>query len=118
MAHHIITGKKGEELASAWLQKQAFTVLHLNWRYQRNEIDIIASKENTLHFIEVKTSRTDLFGHPEERVNRLKLKSMLRAGAAFQFANPGWKRVQYDVVSVMLDDDNTPQFFMIEDVYL
>ena len=48
-------GFKGEELACQFLALNGFTVLQRNWRVGHLEIDIIATKENILHIIEVKT---------------------------------------------------------------
>lgn len=54
MAWHNETGKTGEKLAADWLEKKGFTILEKNWRHKRLEVDIIAEKDNLLHFIEVK----------------------------------------------------------------
>ena len=115
---HHDTGKKGEDLAIDFLQKQGFTILLRNWRYKRYEMDIIAEKSNVLHFIEVKTRTNDLFGYPEEIVSKRKIKTMLRTGAAFQYRNPQWEQVQYDILSITLVYNQAPEFFFIEDVYI
>lgn len=115
---NLDTGKKGESLAIRYLQQNGFTILHCNWRFARYETDIIAEKEGMLHFIEVKTRRTDTFGHPEESVSPRKLKHMLRCAAAYQGQYPGWKRIQIDVLSVTLEAGRPAVFFFIEDVYL
>lgn len=114
--HH--TGKTGEDLAAEYLQQQGFTILLRNWRHRRYEMDIIAVKNNVLHFIEVKTRRNDAFGFPEERVSKRKIKTMLKTGAAFQFQNPQWQQVQYDILSITLEYNRAPEFFFIEDVYI
>jgi putative endonuclease len=118
MARHNETGKKGEVLANSYLQQQGFTILHCNWRHSHYEIDIIATRQDILHFIEVKTRQSLAWGQPEESVSKYKIRSILKAGAAFQFEFPHWKRVQYDVLSVTLAEDQPPVFFYIEDVYL
>ena len=115
---HHDTGKKGEELATHYLQQQGFTILLTNWRYRRYEMDIIAEKSNVLHFIEVKTRRSSAFGFPEERVNKKKIRTMLMTGAAFQYRNPQWDQVQYDILSITLMKGQPPEFFLIEDVYI
>lgn len=61
-------GQQGEELAVQYLQEKGYTILHTNWRFKFIEIDIIASRNNTLHFIEVKTRRSTRYGQPEESV--------------------------------------------------
>jgi putative endonuclease len=118
MARHNETGKKGEVLAVAFLEQQGFTVLHSNWRHGHYEIDVIATRESILHFIEVKTRQSLTYGLPEEGVTKKKIRSIVTAGVAFQYQHPLWKRVQYDVLSIMMVDNEAPEFFFIEDVYL
>ncbi len=118
MAKHLDTGKQGEDLAASWLQSNGFTILHRNWRFSYFELDVIATRNEFLHFIEVKTRTTDRFGHPEEDVTVKKLKRMMSAGEEFQFQNPGWKWVQYDILSILLHEHKEPDYFFIEDVSL
>ena len=118
MARHNETGKKGEALAVGYLERQGFTVLYCNWRHEKYEIDIIATKEEVLHFVEVKTRQSLAFGLPEESVTYKKIRSIVTAGVAFQCQYPAWKRVQYDVLSIVLSGQQEPEFFYIEDVYL
>lgn len=118
MARHNETGKKGEALAAEHLQQHGFTILHSNWRHQRYEIDIIATRGEVLHFIEVKTRQSLSFGLPEESVTHKKIRSIVTAGVAFQYQYPAWKRVQYDVLSILIIDQKAPEYLFIEDVYL
>ena len=118
MAIHNETGKKGEELAATYLKQKGFEILHANWRYSNYEIDIVASKGNMLHFIEVKTRTNQKFGHPEESVSYTKLNNLLKAGAEYQYKYPQWKYVQYNVLSITIRGNQPPEFFFIEDVYL
>jgi putative endonuclease len=48
-------GKLGEELAKKYLIKHSYTILAENYTKKYGEIDIIAQKNNKLHFIEVKS---------------------------------------------------------------
>ena len=50
---HLSVGKEAEEKASLYLQKEGYTILERNFHSKFGEIDIIASKENQLHFFEV-----------------------------------------------------------------
>ena len=45
----------GENIAKRFLMKQAFTFIDRNYYSQDGEIDLIMKKDNTFHFIEVKT---------------------------------------------------------------
>jgi Predicted endonuclease distantly related to archaeal Holliday junction resolvase len=115
---NIYTGKEGEALALQYLQRHDYNILHCNWRYSRYETDIIAEKEGKVHFIEVKTRRGSAFGHPEESISAKKLKHMLRCAAAYQARYPGIRRIQFDVLSINLQPEGSPAYFLIEDVYL
>lgn len=55
MAEHNEIGKIGENMTKTFLMKQGFHILDLNYRIQIGEIDIVAKKDNMLHFVEVKT---------------------------------------------------------------
>jgi putative endonuclease len=118
MATHNNTGKIGEALANTWFQERGYEILHKNWRVKNLEVDIIASKNNILHFIEVKTVSTLKFGNPEEKVSTKKIKNLIDASEAFLFQYPNWKRIQFDVLSITMQKENETAYFLIEDVYL
>jgi putative endonuclease len=111
-------GKGGEALAVKWLQEHGYALLHKNWRHSYYEVDIIASKEEVLHFIEVKTRSNKKFGEPEESVDEKKIRNLLIAGEAYQHQYPEWKRVQYDVLSITIHPNNEAGYYFIEDIYL
>jgi putative endonuclease len=117
MATNQEKGKKGEELATEWLLAKGYVLLHRNWRHARFEIDIIASKDQVLHFIEVKTRTSARFGNPEDQVNKKKLRHMIDAGVDFIYLNKGWKKIRFDILAIKLLKDHDPEFFFIEDVY-
>ena len=77
MAKHTDTGKVGEELAVNYFSQNGYVILHKNWRHSHWEVDIIATKDNLLHFIEVKTRTTKKFGLPEESVTKKKIQNLL-----------------------------------------
>lgn len=116
MAKHLETGKQGEEMAAAWLTGQGFTILHRNWKYSYFELDVIAEREGMLHFIEVKTRTTSTYGHPEEGVTAKKLERLMHAAEEFLQQHPGWKRIQYDILSIRLYTHKAPEYFFLEDV--
>lgn len=118
MRDHIETGKKGELLAENYIRDLGFDILHRNWRHRRTEIDIIATKNNILHFIEVKTRTSLIFGFPEESVSNRKIKTLFRGGAAYCFKNPGWPNIQFDILSIVLLENKAPEFLLISDVCL
>ena len=118
MALHIELGKKGELLAKNYLQQQGFDILHSNWKYDRCEIDLIATKNGKLHFIEVKTRKSTAFGFPEESVTKQKFTRLQKAAAQFLYKHPVWRMVQYDILSILIDGNDKADYFYIEDVYI
>jgi putative endonuclease len=117
MASHNDTGKLGETLAVQYFLERGYEILHTNWRHSHWEVDIIASKEKMLHFIEVKTRRTQNFGHPEENIDSKKIKYLINASEEFLYQQPQWKRIQFDVLAITILKDKEPEYFLIEDVY-
>jgi putative endonuclease len=120
MARHNDLGKWAEEQAAGWLAEQGFLVRHRNWRYRRGEIDIIATRGEVYHFIEIKCSTGNAFGNPEERVSKAKLRTMMRTAShwLYEHAVPGEKRVRYDVLAIRLMDGKPPEYLLFEDVSL
>ena len=116
MAKHLETGRQGEELAAEWLQAQGFVIMHRNWKHSYFELDVVASKDNILHFIEVKTRTTDTYGHPEEGVTAKKLERLMNGAEEFLHQHPEWKRIQYDILSIRLHKYKAPEYFFLEDV--
>ena len=112
------TGKTGEMLAASYLQLTGYQLLQHNWRYGRVEIDLIASKGNTLHFIEVKTRRSLRFGWPEEHIKTRKILRMMMAVEAYLHRVAKPSLVQLDILSILLADRKPPVFWLIEDVFV
>lgn len=76
-------GRQGEDAAASWLLCKGYRIIRRNYRYRRNEIDIIAMDDRTLCFVEVKTRATIDKGHPLEAVTPQKQKEIIRTARAF-----------------------------------
>ena len=113
-----VIGNKGEDMAEDYLKANGFTVLHRNWRFKRWEVDIIANKGKFLHFIEIKTRTSSAYGKPEESISKLKMDNLLNAAEEYQYLDPQWKFIQFDVLAITLHFNQPAEFYMIEDVYL
>jgi len=118
MPSHNKIGANGENLADEWLKQKGYKILHRNWRHSHYEIDLIATKNNWLHIVEVKCRNASPFGYPEDSVTKKKFKNLQRATDQFLFLNPGYKWIQYNILSITLHKDREPDFFMLEDVFL
>jgi len=86
-------GQIGENVASKYLIKHGFSIIDRNYTRKWGEIDIIAKKNNRIHFIEVKsktveptyfvnkkekTGEDDKGMRPEENVHYWKIKKLRR----------------------------------------
>lgn len=76
------TGRAGELIAQKYLENRGYTILEKNYRNKYGEIDLIASKNNDLVFIEVKTRTGKEYGNPLEAVNKSKI-TRIRKIASF-----------------------------------
>lgn len=118
MILHLKKGKSGEELAAAYLVKKEFQIRCCNWRFSRFEIDIIATKNDVIHFIEVKTRHSDKFGYPEEGVSRKKFNNLKKAASAFLSRCKEGQKIQFDILSILIMPGKAIEYFFIEDVYI
>jgi putative endonuclease len=118
MALHNQLGKQGEEIAEKYLLQDGYEILHRNWRHSHYEIDIIAKKNEIIHFVEVKLRSSKTFGFPEATVKKKKFKFLLQAADEFLFRNQQYRHVQYDILSINISTNKEPELFLIEDIYL
>lgn len=117
MAIHNEFGKDCEEKAIAWLVQNGFRILHRNWRYSHYEIDVIAQKDDMLHFIEVKARKFSRYAYPETSVGKKKFKDIQRAADAYLGFYPGNKWIQYDILAITVRDGGE-EYFFIKDVFM
>lgn len=105
-AKHLKIGQICEQVCSKHLKKINFNILERNYRKKWGEIDLIASKDNILHFIEVKGSSDNLSENkPEDNVNIWKRKRLWRAIQTWLMEHPEYEDAdwQVDVMAVFLD---------------
>lgn len=61
-------GNQGEADAIYYLQSVGFKVLENNYVSPLGEIDIIALRRDTVHFVEVKTRKSKVYGTPAQAI--------------------------------------------------
>ncbi len=89
-------GKQAEAAVAAYLQAQDYTIVAQNWRTRWCEIDIVARKNNTIYFVEVKYRKTNMYGDGLAYITPKKLQQMSFA-AEMWVNNHNW-RGQYALV--------------------
>ncbi|MGO4487046.1 YraN family protein [Microbacterium sp. 2RAF4] len=85
-------GRAGEDRAAQHLRSSGYTVLARNWRCTQGEIDIVAVCGDHLAVVEVKTRRTDSFGHPFEAIDARKRRRLWQLAQAWIAEHPGIAR--------------------------
>lgn len=101
MSEHFELGKKGEQIAVDYLIKKGYKILERNWRFQKAEIDIIATKQKKIISIEVKTRSSKYFGNPQDFVSFKKIKLMVFAMNEYVLMKNLEEEVRFDIVAVI-----------------
>ncbi len=100
---HITTGKIGEELAREFLRKKGYKILEQNYKTKYAEIDLVGLKDKVMVFVEVRTKRGEVFGSPEETINRQKLWKVLQNAKAYMAFKKWAGPCRIDAVCIVLD---------------
>ena len=66
MAIHNALGKAGEDAVAAYLEHNGYVIRDRNWRKNRLELDIVATKDNGLIIVEVKTRSNTEYIKPQK----------------------------------------------------
>jgi putative endonuclease len=101
-----VIGRLGERAARQFLAANGYEILEVNWRFKKLEVDIIAKKQDTLVFIEVKTRKSNTFGEPELFVTRKKQRFLVAAANQYVTERDLAFESRFDVVSVISPDKN------------
>ena len=116
MSKHNELGVKGEILAIEFLEKKGYTILEINWKFEKAEVDLIARNKNELVIVEVKTRTSDIFGYPEESVSGQKQKLLATAAEEYLDRNNLDMDVRFDIISVTFQNSN-PKIYHIKDAF-
>ncbi len=97
------TGETGEAIALSHLRSNGYTIIDRNYTCSIGEIDIVATNEGDVVFIEVKSRRSDYFGSPAEAVTINKQKKISKVALFYmKEKNLVGRSARFDVVAVML----------------
>jgi len=100
-AHQL--GQQGESIAQNFLSQKNYTILESNWRWHKAEIDIIAQKNHTLIFVEVKTRSSQKFGQPSEFISVKKQELMKDAAEAYIEQQNENSEIRFDIISIVIN---------------
>ena len=106
-------GRRGEQLASKYLERHGYRVLGRGFLARRGEIDLVCRRGDRLVVVEVKTRSADGFGAAAEAVNARKRRALNAAAAEYRTL-AGW-RGPIDFAVVTIDQGDEPE--LIEDPF-
>lgn len=96
-----LLGRIGETQAEKYLKKVGYKILEKNYKTRIGEIDIIASEEGIIVFVEVKTRSTNNYGSPAQAVDKNKQKKYQRVAQEYLIKTGQTdKNCRFDVVEI------------------
>ena len=116
MADHNDLGNQGEVLAQNFLKENNYVISETNWRFGKNEIDIIAMDNKTLLIVEVKTRSSRYYGEPEVFVTKTKQRFLVKAAHAYIMKNNLNLETRFDIIAVVLNQ-NTSEIHHIKNAF-
>lgn len=96
-------GKKGEEIATKYLEENNYKIIDKNFSCRQGEIDIIAHdlNSNELVFVEVKCRSNLNYGTPANAVDFNKQKHIIRVAEFYVFKNKIYNvGIRFDVIEI------------------
>jgi putative endonuclease len=97
-------GRWGEDHAARYLKKQGYRILKRNYRAAGGEIDIVASKNDALVFVEVKTQDGKGPVAPQLRVGLQKRKQLTKLAKQYiTKSKERYREFRLDVIAVFRD---------------
>ena len=119
------TGDIFEEKVARWMKKNGYKIVARNWEKPPYELDIVALKDKTLVFTEVKSGSGSFFEAPETRIDEKKMRSL--AFAAKQFIYGLEKEdidvkqfdIRFDAAAITFDENkNIIEFKYYENYFI
>jgi putative endonuclease len=116
-------GDIGENIACEFLTRRGYAILDRNYLRKWGELDIVAKKNSTIHFVEVKSvscvtqpeivkEGSEIVAHvtdrevyrPEENLHPAKLKRLVRTMQLYMLEKNLVNEFQLDLITVKIDE--------------
>ena len=99
-------GNEGERQAVKYLKGCGYKILERGYKNPFGEVDIIASKDDVVAFIEVKTRLSENFGAPSEAVTKSR-REKYKKGAEYYFLGKEIDvTVRFDIIEILHGEIN------------
>lgn len=109
-------GILGENLAVSHLVSKGYQIITRNYKFNRNEIDIVATFNNQLIVVEVKARQTSEIGEPWMAVTRAKQKIIVQVANHYVQTNHISIDTRFDIISIVHNSFRT-KIEHIEDAF-
>ena len=94
-------GAWGEALAAEYLRRKGYAILDRNYRCRFGEVDIVASKDGFVAFVEVKLRKNSNYGTPAEAVTYSKQKKLRTTALTWLQEHHGRLQPRFDVIEIL-----------------
>jgi putative endonuclease len=109
----VAIGKRWEDRVACYLIENGYSILERNYRFHSKEVDIIASKDDLVVFVEVKYRAGRTFGAGVDSVTTKKKQNILSVAMQYMGKKRLYNRnVRFDVADI---EDNKLSY--IEDAF-
>ena len=114
-----ISGNRGERAAEQYLRKNGYRILARNFMTDTGELDLVATDDAYLVFVEVKSRMSDDFGAPSEAVDFTKQRKLSMVASQYIEKNMLFGApARFDVIEVRLDTGKIEHIQNAFDSYL
>ena len=95
-------GQEAEEAAVQHLLAHGYVIRARNFLARGGELDVVAERDDTLCFVEVRMRSSATWGDPSQTVSGVKQRRVVRAAMQFlQRTGYGDRMLRFDVISVV-----------------
>ena len=111
-------GKKGEEIAQAYLASKGYKILDVNWHFGHKEIDVVARQGQEIVVAEVKTRLENFAVEPWEAVTGSKIRNIVEVADAWLQIHKVDLETRFDVISIVINKDGSHRLEHFEGAFL
>ena len=108
-------GALGEQAAVDYLRQNGFMIVERNYRIGKSEVDIIASRYDELHFVEVKTRKFGTMTAPEDALTEQKARALRRAASAYMAQHRSPFEPRFSLIAIEMVGERVERLRFVED---
>lgn len=105
MADHNDLGKLGEAYALQYLKEKGYEHLVSNWRFRKEEIDLIFKYDDQIIFVEVKTRTAQENADVRDLISQKKIGHLIDGADYFLSSKNLDMEARFDVMVLLVDGD-------------